>query len=189
MAAQPEESAQSADLQDPELGHKDRTAREMESNQRGDELSSPSNYTSWEECFHEKVQQRCLNLQETKVRLVQAQKAEEAKARRREPGDWLAREWYSEEKETLATRIYLLDNLLPTLIPGVENVLMEVERDHVLVSDQEPTRFNPINYLGEYLMRHNPQYSVPTKPGPYLREMKVVSEELKSLQQGSPSQR
>ncbi|KAI1231804.1 hypothetical protein IHE44_0007441 [Lamprotornis superbus] len=127
--------------------------------------------------------------EETKVRLVQAQKAEEAKVRRREPGDCLAREWYNEEKETLDTRIYLLDSLLPTLIPGVENLLMEVERKHVLVSDQEPTRFNPINYLGEYLMRHNPQYNVPTKPDPYLREMKVVSEELKSLRQGTTSQR
>ncbi|XP_015502067.1 EF-hand calcium-binding domain-containing protein 5 [Parus major] len=161
----------------------------MESNQGRDEVPCPSNYTSWKECFHEKVQQRCLSLQETKVKLVQAQKAEEAKVRRREPGDWLAREWYNEEKETLNTRIYLLDSLLPTLIPGVENLLMEVERNHVLVSDQEPTRFNPINYLGEYLMRHNPQYIVPPKPGPYLREMKVVLEELKSLKQGTTSQR
>ncbi|KAF4789812.1 EF-hand calcium-binding domain-containing protein 5 isoform X2 [Turdus rufiventris] len=181
MAAQPEES-------DPELEHKDRTAAEMESNQGGDELPCPSNDTSWKECFHEKVQQRCLSLQETKVRLVQAQKAEEAKVRRREPGDWLAREWYNEEKETLDTRIYLLDSLLPTLIPGVENLLMEVERNHVLVSDQKATRFNPVNHLGEYLMRHNPQYNVPTKPGPYLREMKVVSDDLKSLRQG-PAQR
>ncbi|XP_064250748.1 EF-hand calcium-binding domain-containing protein 5 isoform X2 [Passer domesticus] len=189
MAAQPEESAQSADLQDPELGHKDRTAAEMESNQGGDELPCSSTYTSWEECFHEKVQQRCLSLQETKIRLVQAQKAEEAKVRRREPGDRLAREWYNEDKETLDTRIYLLDNLLPTLIPGTESLLMAVERNHVLVSDQEPTRFKPVNYLAEYLMRHNPQYSVPAKPGPYLTEMKVVSEELKSLRQGTPSQR
>lgn len=181
MAAQPEES-------DPELEHKDRTAAERESNQGGDELPCPSNDTSWKECFHEKVQERCLSLQDTKVRLVQAQKAEEAKVRRREPEDWLAREWYNEEKETLDTRIYLLDSLLPTLIPGVENLLMEVERNHVLVSDQKPTRFNPVNHLGEYLMRHNPQYNVPTKPGPYLREMKVVSEDLKSLRQG-PAQR
>ncbi|XP_048180297.1 EF-hand calcium-binding domain-containing protein 5 [Corvus hawaiiensis] len=161
----------------------------MESNQGDDELPCLSNYTSWKECFHEKVQQRCLSLQETKVRMVQAQKAEEAQVRRREPGDWLAREWCNEEKETQDTRIYLLDNLLPTLVPGVENLIMEVERKHVLVSDQEPTRFNPINYLGEYLMRHNPQYNVPTKPGLYLREMKVVSEELKSLRQGTTSQR
>ncbi|CAN8197399.1 unnamed protein product [Coccothraustes coccothraustes] len=189
MASQPEESAQSADLQDPELGHKDGTATKMGSNQGGDELPCTSNYSSWKECFHEKVQQRCLSLQETKMRLVQAQKAEEAKVRRREPGDWLAREWYNEEEETLDTRLYLLDNLLPTLIPGTENLLMAVERNHVLVSDQEPTRFKPINYLAEYLMRHNPRYSVPTKPGPYLREMKVVSEELKSLRQGTTSQR
>ncbi|XP_036251306.1 EF-hand calcium-binding domain-containing protein 5 [Molothrus ater] len=189
MAAQPEESAQSADLPDPELGHKDGTATEMEGNQGGHELPHPHNYTSWKECFHEKVQQRCLSLQETKMRLVQAQKAEEAKVRKREPGACLAREWYNEEEKTLDTRLYLLDNLLPTLIPGTENLLMAVERNHVLVSDQEPGRFKPINYLAEYLMRHNPQYSVPTKPGPYLREMEVVSEELKSLRQGTTSQR
>lgn len=189
MAAQPEESAQSADLQDPELGHKDGTATEMEGNERHHELPHPHHYTSWKECFHEKVQQRCLNLQETKMSLVQAQKAEEAKVRRREPGDCLARDWYNEEEKTLDTRLYLLDNLLPTLIPATENLLMAVERNHVLVSDQEPSRFKPINYLAEYLMRHNPQYSVPAKPGPYLREMEAVSEELKSSRQGTTSQR
>ncbi|KAM7001195.1 LOW QUALITY PROTEIN: EF-hand calcium-binding domain-containing protein 5 [Passerculus sandwichensis] len=184
MAAQPEESAQSADLQNPELGHKDGTATEMQSNQGGHKLPHPHHYISWKECFHEKVQQRCLSLQETKMRLVQTQKAEEAKVRRREPGDCLARDWYNEEEKTLDTRLYLLDNLLPTLIPGAENLLMAVERNHVLVSDQDPTRFKPTNYLAEYLMRHNPQYSAPTKPGPYLREMEAVSEELKSLRQG-----
>ncbi|XP_058673924.1 EF-hand calcium-binding domain-containing protein 5 [Ammospiza caudacuta] len=189
MAAQPEESAQSADLQAPELGHKDGTATEMQSNQGGHKLPHPHHYISWKECFHEKVQQRCLSLQETKMRLVQTQKAEEAKVRRREPGDCLARDWYNEEEKTLDTRLYLLDNLLPTLIPGAENLLTAVERNHVLVSDQDPTRFKPTNYLAEYLMRHNPQYSAPTKPGPYLREMEAVSEELKSLRQGSTSQR
>ncbi|KAF2980195.1 hypothetical protein EK904_000009 [Melospiza melodia maxima] len=189
MAAQPEESAQSADLQNPELGHKDGTATEMQSNQGGHKLPHPHHYISWKECFHEKVQQRCLSLQETKMRLVQTQKAEEAKVRRREPGDCLARDWYNEEEKTLDTRLYLLDNLLPTLIPGAENLLMAVERNHVLVSDQDPTRFKPTNYLAEYLMRHNPQYSAPTKPGPYLREMEAVSEELKSLRQGTTSQR
>ncbi|KAM3661202.1 EF-hand calcium-binding domain-containing protein 5 [Ammospiza maritima maritima] len=184
MAAQPEESAQSADLQAPELGHKDGTATEMQSNQGGHKLPHPHHYISWKECFHEKVQQRCLSLQETKMRLVQTQKAEEAKVRRREPGDCLARDWYNEEEKTLDTRLYLLDNLLPTLIPGAENLLLAVERNHVLVSDQDPTRFKPTNYLAEYLMRHNPQYSAPTKPGPYLREMEAVSEELKSLRQG-----
>uniref|UniRef100_A0A8C3CGA8 EF-hand calcium binding domain 5 n=1 Tax=Cairina moschata TaxID=8855 RepID=A0A8C3CGA8_CAIMO len=111
--------------------------------------------------------------------MIQAQKAEEEKVKKREPCDWLCREWFSDEKESLDTRTYLLDKLLPTLIPGVEKLLMQVERKNVLVPDKEPTKFDPITFLGEYLMRHNPQY-ISTKPGPYLRGMKMVTEELKT---------
>ncbi|XP_009076237.1 PREDICTED: EF-hand calcium-binding domain-containing protein 5, partial [Acanthisitta chloris] len=121
--------------------------------------------------------------------MVCAQKAEEEKVKKREPCDSLAREWFSDDRETLDTRIYLLDKLLPTLIPGKEHLLMAVERKHVLVSDKETTKFDPINYLGEYLMRHNPQCSVSTKPSPYLRGMKMVSEELKSMMPGTASER
>ncbi|XP_027747330.1 EF-hand calcium-binding domain-containing protein 5 isoform X1 [Empidonax traillii] len=189
MAAHPEESAQPAGLQHPKLGHEEGAATEMESNQGDDEQPRLSNYSSWKECFFEKVQQRCLSLQETKASVIGAQKAEEEKIEKREPCDSLAREWYSEERETLDTRIYLLDKLLPTLIPGVENLLMEVERKHVLVSDKDPGTFDPINYLAEYLMRHNPLYGVSPKPGPYVRGMKIVAEELKSLMRGTTSER
>ncbi|XP_032563563.1 EF-hand calcium-binding domain-containing protein 5 isoform X1 [Chiroxiphia lanceolata] len=189
MAAHPEESAESAGLQYPKAGHEAGAATEMGSNQGNDELPCLSNYASWRECFYEKVQERCLSLQETKASVIGAQKAEEKKTEKREPCDSLAREWYSEERETLNTRIYLLDKLLPTLIPGVENLLMEVERKHVLVSDKDPSTFDPINYLAEYLMRHNPLYSVSTKPGPYVRGMRMVVEELKSLMQGTTSER
>ncbi|KAJ7402370.1 EF-hand calcium-binding domain-containing protein 5 isoform X2 [Pitangus sulphuratus] len=140
-------------------------------------------------CTPTLVQQRCLSLQETKASVIGAQKAEEEKIEKREPCDSLAREWYSEERETLDTRIYLLDKLLPTLIPGVENLLMEVERKHVLISDKDPSTFDPINYLAEYLMRHNPLCSVSPKPGPYVRGMKMVAEELKSLMRGTTSER
>ncbi|XP_071431380.1 EF-hand calcium-binding domain-containing protein 5 isoform X2 [Pithys albifrons albifrons] len=189
MAAHPEESAQPAGPQSPQLGCEDGAATDMGSSQGNDGLPSLSNYTAWKECFYEKVQQRCLSLQDTKVGMIGAQKAEEEKVEKRKPSDWLARDWYCEERQTLDTRIYLLDKLLPTLIPGVENLLMEVERKHVLVSDKEPTTFDPINYLGEYLMRHNPLYSVPAKPGPYVRGMKEVAEELRALVQGTTSER
>ncbi|KAJ7416422.1 EF-hand calcium binding domain 5 [Willisornis vidua] len=189
MAAHPEQSAQPAGPQPPQLGREDGAATDMGSNQGNDGLPSLSSYTAWKECFYEQVQQRCLSLQDTKVGMIGAQKAEEEKAEKREPSDWLAREWYCEEGQTLDTRIYLLDKLLPTLIPGVENLLMEVERKHVLISDKEPTTFDPINYLGEYLMRHNPLYNVPANPGPYVRGMKEVAEELRALVQGTTSER
>lgn len=58
-----------------------------------------------------------------------------------------------------------------------------------MLAAEEPTQFNPFIFLGEYLMRHNPQYSVSTKPGPYLRGLKVVTEELKSEMPGTASER
>ncbi|KAI6074369.1 EF-hand calcium-binding domain-containing protein 5 isoform X1 [Aix galericulata] len=152
----------------------------MKRNQGSDELPCHSNCAPWKECFYEKVQQRSLNLQEKKVKMIQAQKAEEEKVKKREPCDWLCKEWFSDEKESLDTRTYLLDKLLPTLIPGVEKLLMQVERKNVLVPEKEPTKFDPITFLGEYLMRHNPQHDISTKPGPYLRGMKMVTEELKT---------
>ncbi|KAM6118574.1 EF-hand calcium-binding domain-containing protein 5 [Phoenicopterus ruber ruber] len=189
MAAQPEEAAQTAGLNHPKLGGKNMTATEMKRNQGNDELPCLSNYAAWRECFYEKVQQRCLSLQETKVKMIHAQKAKKEKVKKREPCDWLSKEWFSEEKESLDTRIYLLDKLLPTLIPGVEKLLMEVERRNVLAPDKEPTTFNPINFLGEYLMRHNPQHGISTKPSPYLRGMKMVTEELKMEMPGTASER
>ncbi|KAM9272452.1 EF-hand calcium-binding domain-containing protein 5 [Morus bassanus] len=189
MAAQPEEAAQTAGLKHPKLGGENMTATERKRNQGNDELPCLSDYAPWKERFYEKVQQRCLSLQETKVKMIRAQKAKEEKIKKREPFDWLSKEWFSEEKESLDTRIYLLDKLLPTLIPGMEKLLMEVERKNVLAPDTEPTKFNPINFLGEYLMRHNPQYSISAKPGPYLRGMKMVTEELKTEMPGTTSER
>ncbi|XP_065503486.1 EF-hand calcium-binding domain-containing protein 5 [Caloenas nicobarica] len=186
MSAQPEEAAV---LKHPRLGENNTTAREMKRNQGSDELPCLSNYALWKECFYEKVQQRCLSLQEAKVKMIHAQKAKEEKVKKREPCDWLPQEWFSEETESLDTRIYLLDKLLPTLITGVEKLLMEVERKNVLAPDKEPTEFNPIIFLGEYLMRHNPQYGVSTKPGPYLRGMKMVTEEIKTKTPGTASER
>ncbi|XP_067166041.1 EF-hand calcium-binding domain-containing protein 5 [Apteryx mantelli] len=179
MAAQPEEAAQIPGLKLPKHGDKNMTVTEMKTNQGSDELPCLSNYAPWKEYFYEKVQQRTLSLQETKVKMIQAQKAKEEKVNKREPCDWLSKEWFSEEKYSLDTRIYLLDKLLPTLIPGVEKLLMEVERKNVLATDKHPTKFDPIIFLGEYLMRHNPQSDIFTKPDPYVRGLKMLTEELK----------
>uniref|UniRef100_A0A663MFX1 EF-hand calcium binding domain 5 n=1 Tax=Athene cunicularia TaxID=194338 RepID=A0A663MFX1_ATHCN len=71
----------------------------------------------------------------------------------------------------------------------MEKLLMEVERKNVLTPDKKSAKFNPIIFLGEYLMRHNPRYSISTKPGPYLRGMKMVTEELKTEMPGTTSER
>lgn len=164
------------------------TATEMKRKQGNDELPCLSIYDLWKDCLYKKVQQRCLSLQETKVKMVREQKVKEEKVNKREPCDLLSREWFNNEKMSLDTRIYLLEKLLPTLIPGIEKLLMEVERKNVLAAE-EPTQFNPFIFLGEYLMRHNPQYGIPTKPSPYLRGLKVVTEELKSEMASTASER
>ncbi|XP_062478394.1 EF-hand calcium-binding domain-containing protein 5 isoform X1 [Pezoporus occidentalis] len=187
MAVQPA-AAQTAGLQHPKPGGENMTAAEMKRKQGNDELPCLNIYALWKECLYKKVQQRCLSLQDTKVKMVREQKVKEEKVNKREPCDLLSREWFNNEKVSLDTRIYLLEKLLPTLIPGIEKLLMEVERKNVLAAE-EPTQFNPFIFLGEYLMRHNPRYGIPAKPGPYLRGLKVVTEELKSEMAGTASER
>ncbi|XP_019477594.1 EF-hand calcium-binding domain-containing protein 5-like [Meleagris gallopavo] len=179
MAAQPEEMAQAGGLKHPKAGDKCVTASEMERNQGGAELPCLSDHAPWKECFYEKVQQRSLSLQEAKVKMIRAEKAKEEKKKKREPCDGLCQDWFSNEKESLDARTYLTDKLLPTLIPGVENLLMKVGRKDVLAPAMGHAKFDPITFLAEYLMRHNPQYDTCTKPGPYLRGLNAVTEELK----------
>uniref|UniRef100_A0A670KEV1 EF-hand calcium binding domain 5 n=1 Tax=Podarcis muralis TaxID=64176 RepID=A0A670KEV1_PODMU len=82
---------------------------------------------------------------------------------------------------TLETRAYLVDKLLPTLVPGVEKLLMAAEKKKALErKESEPLTFDPITFLGEYLMRHNPAYEISAMPNPYVRGLKAVADELKT---------
>ncbi|XP_067422145.1 EF-hand calcium-binding domain-containing protein 5 [Emydura macquarii macquarii] len=180
MAAEPEDEAQTPGLKLPKLSIKSMTIREERRSQERASLPCVRKDALWKETFYEKVQQRALNLQREKVEKIHVHQAEEEKIKKKEPLDWLSKEWFCEEKMTRDTRAYLLDKLLPTLVPGVEKLLMEVEKKKVLETDQDPPKFDPINFLGEYLMRHNPQFDISAKPGPYKRGMKAVMEELKT---------
>ncbi|KAM7140016.1 EF-hand calcium-binding domain-containing protein 5 [Macrochelys suwanniensis] len=180
MAAVPEDEAQTPGLKLPKLSVQSMPIREKRRRQETAMVPGLRKNAQWKETFYEKVQQRALNLQREKVGKIHVCKAEEEKIKKKEPLDWLSKEWLSEEKMTRDTRAYLLDKLLPTLVPGVEKLLMEVERKKVLETDQDPPRFDPINFLGEYLMRHNPQFDTSAKLDPYKRGMKAVMEELKT---------
>ncbi|XP_044849481.1 EF-hand calcium-binding domain-containing protein 5 isoform X2 [Mauremys mutica] len=180
MAAVPEDEDQTPGLKLPKLSVKSMPIREKRRSQESAALPDLRKDAQWKETFYEKVQQRALNLQREKVEKIHIRKAEEEKINKKEPLDWLSKEWLSEEKMTRDTRAYLLDKLLPTLVPGVEKLLMEVERKKVLETDQDPPKFDPINFLGEYLMRHNPQFDTSAKLDPYKRGMKGVMEELKT---------
>ncbi|XP_077167409.1 EF-hand calcium-binding domain-containing protein 5 [Paroedura picta] len=142
---------------------------------------SPRTDARWKAIFYENVQPRALNLQNVKVGMLHKKKAQQEKVEKKVPPDSLSREWFDEEAMTLETRAYLLDKLLPTLVPGVEKLLKVAERKKVLEAEPEqPCEFDPINFLGEYLMRCNPSYAVSAPPDPYVRGIKAVTEELKA---------
>jgi len=62
--------------------------------------------------------------------------------------------------------MYLSEHLLPVLLPGIEALSKETERFMVQKDKIDPrvrSRFNPVLWLAEYLMRNNPSH-IPLQP-------------------------
>ncbi|XP_021568715.1 EF-hand calcium-binding domain-containing protein 5 [Carlito syrichta] len=133
----------------------------------------------WKKNLFERVEARAQAMQQKIINKENLKKELEKKAEKKLPKDNLAEEWFSTESMTLNTRAYLLDKLLPTLVPGVEKVLMQVEKKKLLTDVDIPTKFDPVNHLGEYLMRNNPYYIKDTGMSGYQRVMRDVTEDLK----------
>lgn len=95
------------------------------------------------------------------------------------PLDILAKDWFSSEDESVETRAYLVDKIMPTLVLGLEKLLVEVGRKGLADKDEPDPNFNPINYLAQYLMRNNPRFSNFSEASPYVRGLRSVGEELK----------
>ncbi|XP_072445282.1 EF-hand calcium-binding domain-containing protein 5-like [Chiloscyllium punctatum] len=130
--------------------------------------------------FERKVTKRVLKLQEQKTILLKKRKHEKAVLEKKVPLDLLTKEWFNENQLTVQTRLYLLEKLLPTLILGLEKLLMEVEKNHLTVLATPHPYFNPINFLAQYLMENNPQYNRPANENPYIHGLKHVVEQLNS---------
>ena len=98
------------------------------------------------------------------------------------PLDLLAEEWLGRSSVSLSTRAYLASRLLPTLVMGLDNLLVEVSKQGLHIEPQPHHNFNPVNFLARYLMRNNPKYcgNLP-EMSPYNRSMRRVADELNTL--------
>ncbi|XP_071994447.1 EF-hand calcium-binding domain-containing protein 5 [Engystomops pustulosus] len=128
--------------------------------------------------FTDKMQERGLKVQQKTLKNIKIQKEQKAKIEKESPADVLAREWFSQDKSSVETRTYLLDQLMPSVVHGVESLLMELEKKKVLEDDS--VKFDPVNYLGEFLMRQNPEFFSGTEKTAYTRGLEQVVADLKN---------
>ncbi|KAG8450434.1 hypothetical protein GDO86_002915 [Hymenochirus boettgeri] len=131
----------------------------------------------WNQIFLNKMQDRGLKLQQRTLDNLKLQREKEEKEKKDNPPDDQARDWFSQDKTTVHDRAYLVEKLMPSILPGVEALLKEVEKKKVLEENSIP--FDPIVFLGEQLMRHNPKYGNKLQGHSYVKGLKEVLTDLK----------
>ncbi|CAH8508124.1 unnamed protein product [Schistosoma bovis] len=102
---------------------------------------------------------------------------------RQTPIDVLSMEWLISEPHTIEARAYLIDNILPQVVLGLEFILKEATRRNLITRDllDETSyragldrNFNPVNRLAEYLMRNNHKHNHFSESLPYVRGLRYT---------------
>ncbi|XP_075052984.1 EF-hand calcium-binding domain-containing protein 5 [Mixophyes fleayi] len=128
--------------------------------------------------FSDKMQERGLKLQQETLQNIKLQRAQKQKVQEASSDYAMAREWFSQDKSSVDTRTYLLDRLIPRVVHGVDSLLMEVEKKKVLEDDS--VKFDPVTFLGEYLMRHNIEATAGSEKSAYVLGIEQVVADLKN---------
>ncbi|XP_058856713.1 EF-hand calcium-binding domain-containing protein 5-like isoform X3 [Acipenser ruthenus] len=171
-----------------QLASSERVPGGAEPDREGTGERAPPPGQGWKLILDAQVHRKALELQQRKAAELKRKREAGEKLERRVAVDMLASDWFTPDKQTAHTRAYLLEGLLPTLLPGLEKLLTEAG-NRQLLEERTPggqagaeQEFNPINYLAQHLMRNHPKICPSDPSHPYTRGLRQVLQQLKEEQ-------
>ncbi|XP_039613110.1 EF-hand calcium-binding domain-containing protein 5-like [Polypterus senegalus] len=167
--------------------HKAHLAASTEETGQEKGVTSPTHH--WDAILEARVRRKAQNLQLQRNAELHQRQENEKHSGMLPTMELLNDDWFSSDMTNFESRMYLLEKLLPTLMPGVDSLLTEAEKrkllemgsvDTEVAGRKEPRQtFDPLNYLAQYLMRNNPRHCFLNPGGPYAQGLKQVVQELK----------
>ncbi|KAI8901952.1 hypothetical protein BC833DRAFT_575684 [Globomyces pollinis-pini] len=103
--------------------------------------------------------------------------------------DKIAAEFLVVDDDNLETRHYLIKTTLPTVVIALEQLLKELntkgiplnaskhtlDKDDAIQADKPVSKFDSLNWLGQFLFRNNPQFSNANNNNPYKLRVEKIS--------------
>nr|XP_047124373.1 EF-hand calcium-binding domain-containing protein 5-like isoform X3 [Hydra vulgaris] len=84
--------------------------------------------------------------------------------------DSLVIDWLEEQLLPKNVLVYLLENIVPILVLGLQKLLIEAEK----FDFKENKEFNPINFLAQYLMRNKLHLKKNAETSPYAKSIQKI---------------